>query len=190
MQTYIIYMAAGNSRRFTSNKLLFDYQNKPLYMHTLDKLIAFKEAKTIVVTQYMEIMQALQNITSIKTIYNPQSHLGVSYTIKAGLDAIKDVKKPFWVMFVVADQPYLTLETIKKMIEATKQTDKHLLSLTSQGQVGNPCMFHSFYLDELYQLENDKGGRQILKKHPEDVLYIDIANPLELKDIDYLEDTL
>ena len=35
---HIIYMAAGNSRRFGSNKLLHIWQGKMLYRHTLDML--------------------------------------------------------------------------------------------------------------------------------------------------------
>ena len=41
MKLRIIYLAAGNSRRFGSNKLLHITQGKPLYQHGLDMLMGF-----------------------------------------------------------------------------------------------------------------------------------------------------
>ena len=36
---HIIYMAAGNSRRFGSNKLFYELDGKPMYRHMLERLI-------------------------------------------------------------------------------------------------------------------------------------------------------
>lgn len=40
---HIIYMAAGNSRRFGSNKLFYELEGKPMYRHLLDHLIEIKD---------------------------------------------------------------------------------------------------------------------------------------------------
>lgn len=40
---HIIYMAAGNSRRFGSNKLFYELDGKPMYRHLLDHLIKIKD---------------------------------------------------------------------------------------------------------------------------------------------------
>ena len=40
---HIIYMAAGNSRRFGSNKLFCELDGKPMYRHLLDHLIEIKD---------------------------------------------------------------------------------------------------------------------------------------------------
>lgn len=40
---HIIYMAAGNSRRFGSNKLFYELEGKPMYRHLLDCLIEIKD---------------------------------------------------------------------------------------------------------------------------------------------------
>ena len=54
MKTYIIYLAAGNSKRFPDNKLLYRFGDKPLYRHTFDQL-TYQLENIIVVTQYREI---------------------------------------------------------------------------------------------------------------------------------------
>lgn len=40
---HIIYMAAGNSRRFGSNKLFYELDGKPMYRHLLDNLTEIKD---------------------------------------------------------------------------------------------------------------------------------------------------
>ena len=40
---HIIYMAAGNSRRFGSNKLFYELDGKPMYRHLFERLIEIKD---------------------------------------------------------------------------------------------------------------------------------------------------
>ena len=39
MKIALIMLAAGNSRRFGSNKLLYEIEGKPMYRHILEKLL-------------------------------------------------------------------------------------------------------------------------------------------------------
>ena len=60
-------MAAGNSRRFGSNKLLFPWKGKTMYRHGLDLLLELKkemkeQLSVIVVTQYPEILEEVQKL--------------------------------------------------------------------------------------------------------------------------------
>lgn len=40
---HIIYMAAGNSRRFGSNKLFYELDGKPMYRQLLERLVEIKD---------------------------------------------------------------------------------------------------------------------------------------------------
>ena len=48
----------------------------------------------------------------------------------------------------------------------------------------NPCIFGQKYYEELMEISGDKGGKKIIKKHPEDVAYLQIRNARELQDAD------
>ena len=48
---HIIYMAAGNSRRFGSNKLFYELDGKPMYRHLLDRFVEIKCPDS----QYVEV---------------------------------------------------------------------------------------------------------------------------------------
>lgn len=215
---HIIYMAAGNSRRFGSNKLFYELDGKPMYRHLLEHLIEIKDRynklknaesnNTViditVVTRYREILDYCACIPDCHAVLSPDSEKGISYTIKAGIMAVQEQKKPEktsgslhntaepedYYMFAVADQPYLKSQSMIKLIDKVlenKGNKRLVFSLHCGDAVGNPCVFHSSLIPQLLSLEGDKGGRSVAKKY--DCVYVDIADERELMDIDTLSNS-
>ncbi len=201
---HIIYMAAGNSRRFGSNKLFYELDGKPMYRHLLERLIEIKDRYNklksdspvidiTVVTRYREILDYCSSIPDCHAVLSPDSEKGISYTIKAGIMAVQEQKKTGmqdYYMFAVADQPYLKSQSVIKLIDKVLENkgNKQLaFSLRCGDAVGNPCVFHSSLISQLLSLEGDKGGRSVAKKY--DCVYVDIADELELMDIDTLSNS-
>lgn len=201
---HIIYMAAGNSRRFGSNKLLYELDGKPMYRHLLDHLVEIKDRYNklksdspvidiTVVTRYREILDYCSSIPDCLAVLSPDSEKGISYTIKAGIMAVQEQKKTGmqdYYMFAVADQPYLKSQSVIKLIDRVLENTggKQLaFSLRCGAAVGNPCVFHSSLIPQLLSLEGDKGGRSVAKKY--DCVYVDIADERELMDIDTLSNS-
>lgn len=201
---HIIYMAAGNSRRFGSNKLFYELDGKPMYRHLLERLIEIKDRYNklksdspvidiTVVTRYREILDYCSSIPNCHAVLSPDSEKGISYTIKAGIMAVQEQKKTGmqdYYMFAVADQPYLKSQSVIKLIDKVLENKGNMrlvFSLRCGDAVGNPCVFHSSLISQLLSLEGDKGGRSVAKKY--DCVYVDIADELELMDIDTLSDS-
>ena len=201
---HIIYMAAGNSRRFGSNKLFYELDGKPMYRHLLDRLAEIKnrynksktDSQTIditVVTRYREILDYCACIPDCHAVLSPDSEKGISYTIKAGIMAVQEQKKTGmqdYYMFAVADQPYLKSQSVIKLIDKVLENKWNMrlaFSLRCGDAVGNPCVFHSSLIPQLLSLEGDKGGRSVAKKY--DCVYVDIADERELMDIDTLSNS-
>lgn len=186
MKTYIIYLAAGNSCRFHENKLLYMYHGKPLYQHTFIQLIDHFD-NIIVVTQYPEIKKYVNQYSHVHCLLNEQCKQGLSYSIKTALQFLKNVKRPFNMVFVVADQPNLKISSIHRLVTISHLHNARLASMKSRQRYGNPTLFHSDFYDELMQLSADQGGRIILKKHNKEVVSVDIDDD-ELYDIDEKND--
>ena len=201
---HIIYMAAGNSRRFGSNKLFYELDGKPMYRHLLDHFVEIKDRYNklksdspvidiTVVTRYREILDYCSSIPDCHAVLSPDSEKGISYTIKAGIMAVQEQKKTGmqdYYMFAVADEPYLKSQSVIKLIDKVLENkgDKQLaFSLRCGDAVGNPCVFHSSLIPQLLSLEGDKGGRSVAKKY--DCVYVDIADERELMDIDTLSNS-
>lgn len=182
---YILYLAAGRSRRYGSNKLLSLRDGKPLYRHGLDSIRRAMEGRTdcslTVITCWEEIRAETER-EKIRCVLCPDSHLGISYTIRTAVSSCGTLQEGDYLLFCVADQPNLCPSTIQRLLDAA---DAHpLTACLSDGEVqGNPVLFAASLAGELCALEGDRGGKSVMRRHPEN--HIDIpCDPAELTDVD------
>lgn len=90
MKTGLIMLAAGNSRRFGSNKLLHEIEGKPMYLHVLEQLLKVQKqtenCKLTVVTQYPEIKKTAERYGA-EVYLNPAPERGIASSLVMGLEA-------------------------------------------------------------------------------------------------------
>lgn len=184
MRTAFVMLAAGNSRRFGSNKLIYEIDGKPMYLRTLEKLKRAAEkiegSEIVVVTQYQEIVNKAIEM-KIPVFVNPRPEDGISLSMRLGLECVNDTDA---CLFTVADQPWLTVETILRLVELFQKEQKGMACTIRDGKTGNPCIFSYRYYQELKEISGDRGGKLLIKKHPEDVAYLRIEDARELQDVD------
>lgn len=200
----IILLAAGNSNRFHGNKLLTLIEGKPMYLHMVEKIQKVSAYQKVLVTQYEEIISYFDSYSidelnrsnfsmhnyenkKIHVIRNEHSEWGISHSIQLGLEYCMvnaNQNKADAYLFAVCDQPWLSLESIIKLIEVYKNSAKGIACLSYDGKLGNPVIFDKAYYQELKDLKGDIGGKAILKQHWNDVTLVNINNPTELLDID------
>ncbi len=191
IKTGIIYLAAGNSRRFGTNKLLYKLDGKPMYQHLFLRLLHIckncPHRVLAVVTQYEEIYGYVSRLEReglpVRAVFSPESKAGVSYSVASGIRALEKEKMSGFAFFA-ADQPYLTEKSAQGFLEEMEQRRTGLGSVCCKGTVGNPTWFAKEYIEELLSLSGDEGGRKILKKYPAQVCFFEIEDAGELKDID------
>ena len=168
MKTYIIYLAAGNSRRFKEDKLHALFKGKELYLYgidTLKQLLKYRnDLEIIVVSNTINIQEKY-----IHSYKSPLSERGISYSIKAALNHINQ-DDDYQMMFMVADQPYLSYQTLNKMIDTFNQSSYSICSLMFKDRVGNPVIFSKEYFNELYndfdkEKECKDGVRSLINIH-------------------------
>ena len=184
MRINLILLAAGNSKRFNGNKLLTIYKEKPIYMYIVEKVFDLKVNKIICVTQYEEIREALLN-TNINIVINDNSSLGISSSIKLGINFDKNADG---YMFMVCDQPFISIKTLNSVIDNFINGDKGIVCVGYGDNKGNPVIFSKKYINELLLLEGDNGGKRVLKRHLNDLKIVNVDNEVELVDIDTQEE--
>ena len=189
-KTSIIYLASGNSKRFgQENKLLKYIGTKPMYRYGLDHLIHVckncSNREIIVVTQHEEIRQQLQREKkqgSVKIAFCKESKYGISWSIKAGINASDQADH---YAFFVADQPDMKRETIERFLSFMEEKRCELGCVKTKEELGNPVWFSKKYKKELLLLKGDCGGKKILQKCIEKARFFKVLEESELCDVDY-----
>lgn len=173
-----VLMASGASRRFgDDNKLLVPFHGSPLVTHAFRGLHECCD-RAIVVTRWPEVARLAQDAgleVLLHTLPEP------SDTIRLGLDALRDMDG---CAFRAADQPLLSLDTLRALVNAFCAQPNCIVRPTFAGEVGNPVVFPASLFEELLHLPAGRSGGWVIARHPERVRTVEARSALELVDID------
>lgn len=179
---HCIVLAAGFGRRFGGDKLNFPVEGKPMYRHIYDRLQILAGEGLCTVT-LVSRPGALVSCPA-DAILHDEAAGGVSASIRAGLRSLPRDDVP--AAFFVADQPYLSLDTVRAFLQAYASCGKGILSAACGEHLGNPVAFARRYEAELMALTGDQGGKAVLRNHKEDTALFRIEREEELRDLDVL----
>ena len=157
-----------------------------MYQHTLDKLASIPGVVLTAVTQYDEVAEDA-GTKGARVLYNPHPDEGISSSLKIGLKANLDADA---CLFAVADQPWLGKETPQRLIRLFTESGKGIACVSSEGKLGNPCIFSRKYYPELLALTGDTGGKHVISAHREDTAILELEDPGELVDVDRRDEFL
>ncbi len=179
MKIGCVILASGESVRFGSNKLLADFCGKPLLNHLLDALPG--GLVTVVVTRSAAVCE-LAKAKGFRCLLHRQPE--VRDTIRLGLSALPDTDG---CLFCVGDQPLLTAETIKKVVDAYREDATRIVRAAYGDRQGNPVLFPPSLYSELETLAEGEAGVTVIRRHPDLVRTVQAAFAEELADVDTQE---
>ena len=186
---HLILLAAGSSRRFGGNKLLVSFHGKPLFawgLAALNEVCRERGDCTLtVVSRYPEIRKAAQTLGA-QSVDSPESEKGQSYSIRAGLQTLGGVEEGDFLLFLPADQPWITPNTISRLLDAAGP-DTWTATAAFGERVGTPTLFSARLLPDLMALEGDRGGRKLMGRPGQPCLTVPAGSERELDDVDYPE---
>ncbi len=182
-----ILLAAGESQRMGRPKQLLPFGSSTILGKTIDNLLSSRADEVIVVlgTRAGAMKQVIAG-RQVKVVVNPDYRKGMSASLIAGLERVDS--KAQWVMVALADQPLIDKDTYNRLIEGALGCDMGIILPTYRSKRGNPVIFSIKYKDELLGLEGDVGGREILKRHPDDILEVAVGSEGVTIDINNLDD--
>jgi molybdenum cofactor cytidylyltransferase len=186
-----IILAAGESTRFGRPKQLLQLKGRCLVEWVLDAALASELSRIILVLGYahQKILQALGKKlrhAKLQIEINPHYQKGQGHSLRVGLSSVINAFPA--VMFLLADQPLVDAATINCLLNNFWSADKDIGVPTFGGKRGNPSIFRQKFYKHIMKIKGDIGARQIIKAHPEQVLEIEIKNPLIFSDVDTPED--
>ncbi len=178
-----ILLAAGEAKRMGKLKQLMPLGGTTILEQTIDNLLSSRVGEVIVVLGHKaeEIRRKIAT-RPIKITVNPIYRQGMGTSIAAGLKLVDNRAQA--VMLALGDQPFVDSPTINRLIEEFQNHDKGIAIPTYQGRRGHPLIFSIKYKAPLSRLKGDIGGREIIKKHPEDILEVAVDCEGIIIDID------
>ncbi|MBO9131038.1 NTP transferase domain-containing protein [Bacillus sp. 165] len=167
-----IYLAAGSSRRMGTDKLSLPLHHKPLGCFALEAALKSQLDHIILVTKESDGLEWV----SPRAFANPwrerwthiacsESNKGQSYSLKCGLRYAEKIKADA-VMILLADQPFISVESINTLIcyyhqEKKKKPELQAAAASYQGVFRPPIIFSREIFPVLMQLQGDAGARQL-----------------------------
>lgn len=189
MKIHWILLAAGLSRRFRENKLLYPVNGKKLYRYSLERMAALAEKRQerlVVVTSHEAIQKELAG-TKAEVIWNPKAETGIASSIHCVIRHL-GISEDGAYLFSVADQPFLRQEDLGAFIEGFLRSGKAMGCMAHLGVWGNPAIFSGKYVQKLLSLQGDQGGKKILLESPEQVFVFECEQEKAFHDIDEKKD--
>ena len=190
-----IILAAGASRRFGSDKLLYPLAlhgvTLPLAAHSLLPWLETFGHITVVVKpdaeafcSALETALGASNSASIHWVICADAAQGMASSLASGVRANREAAG--W-LIGLADMPAVPAAAIAGVRHAVL-AGADLAAPFRDGRRGHPVGFAAHYHDDLLALQGDKGARSLLERDGSNVVHIDIDDEGIFADIDIPSD--
>ena len=163
---YGILLAAGTSKRFGSNKLLYPLPDgTPIGVASARNLSDGIQNVIAAVNKDDAIFTSLMHSESLNTIVVQESNLGISASLISGIKSTETADG--WVI-LPADMPWVKPETINN-IAVLIDHGVDIAVPYFNGQYGHPIGISCKYLSELLSLSGEQGAEHIIQTHLDNV---------------------
>jgi molybdenum cofactor cytidylyltransferase len=179
-----VLLAAGRGERFGGHKLLARLPNgTAVGVAAARNLIDVLPNCVAVLRPGDEILATLLAAEGLHIVVNSNADGGMGTSLACGVTAAEG---DGWVI-ALADMPVIRPATIQAVAEALA-AGAALAAPVYRGQRGHPIGFARRFQAELAALEGDRGGRDILEQHTNELRLIEVDDPGVLIDIDHEDD--
>ena len=180
----IVVLAAGESQRFGSPKLVVPIDGVPLIRRVT--LVALGASANVVVVcgAHREVIESHISDLSVARVFNRDWSSGMGSSIARGIAALSDVSEA--AIILLADQALIGAKDFCALIAAHARAPDRIIAARYAGVLGPPCVFPRAYFAELAALRGTQGARALLDLHAAAVDALPM--PCAATDIDTIED--
>ncbi|GAB3988056.1 hypothetical protein GCM10028807_09850 [Spirosoma daeguense] len=171
MNVGTIILAAGDSSRMGGDpKQLLIYKEQTLVRRTTESALALQRGPVVVVlgANRDQIAPELAGLP-VTLVDNSGWQTGQAGSLKTGLAALYLMNKNIDAVLVLhIDQPLVSIGLLQHILEVWKEQGKGIVACRYDTQIGVPALFSREYINELLQLEGDKGLQWVIVRHRDD----------------------
>lgn len=154
-----LVLAAGEGRRFGSQKLLADLGGRPLIEHATAALaVAPVDRVVVVLGAEAERIQAGADLGDAEAIVCPDWREGQSASLRAGVEALREAEA---IVVVLGDQPLLSPRAVERVLGA-RDGSSPAVRATYDGVPSHPTVIEPALYERALALRGDRGARELL----------------------------
>lgn len=164
MNIAILILAAGESKRMQSIKQLLPWKNTTLLGNAIEQAMESKGNAVYVVlgANSNKISPTIAHY-NVPIIENKNWKNGIGKSIACGVNfLIKNQLKYDAILIMLADQPLINSSYYNLLIDTYSQQEAKIIASETDNKPGVPAIFDAIYFDNLAQLNEDKGAKEIL----------------------------
>ena len=176
-----ILLAAGQGRRFGSNKLLHPLADgMPMAVASAHPLYTVLADCIAVVNDAQDSVARLLAAAGLQVIVNPHAPDGMGTSIACGVAASPDAGG--WVI-ALADMPAIPAHVVQSVADGLSR-GADIIAPVYRGRRGHPVGFAPRHAPALRALRGDRGARDIIAAHHGTLELIDTPDSGVIRDID------
>jgi len=171
------------SSRMGANKLLADWQGKPIVRRAVEAALASHADTVVVVTGFdaEKVRGALAGLT-VQFVQNPNYSDGLSTSLRAGLKALGECGGA---LVLLGDMPEIAPALIDRMIAAFSPGAGRAICIATRGaRRGNPVLWAQRFFAEMENVTGDAGAKHLIGANEELVCEVEAGDEAVLTDID------
>lgn len=186
-ETCAIVLAAGESLRMKTNKLLLPFNGKLMLTTVIDNIFdAGVDHILVVLGGFREEMDQVVSKLLVMSCYNGNYKQGMVTSVQCGFRHMPATSEA--AIIFLGDQPMIPGRVTRQVIQAHKTSGKGIVIPVYKGKRGHPVLIHRKYAGEIEDLDPAAGMRTLITRHSDDIQEVDSEIPGILRDIDTEEE--
>lgn len=187
MRSVAVVPAAGSAERFGGTKLLAPVDGEPLLDRTIAALLdgGVDQIVVVVAPDADELKRDVNAFSDprVWTVVNPDPSRGMFSSIQSGMaEAEGDA-----LLVLPADMPFVKSTTVTRLLE-TFASRSAIVSPRYRGKRGHPVILPPALRDEIRAAGPGLTLHDILKRHPDERVDIDVDDRGVVRDVDVVGD--
>ncbi len=181
-----VLLAAGSGRRFGGDKLTHLVEGVSMLERALRLYSGQPYAiRTLVCRPGDAFVAELGARYGFVVVENHNHQKGIGTSAAKGMETLVEHESHLTgAMFGVCDQPYLTAETVERLMARFQEEPDCIVAPQWDGKRGNPVIFPKAVFSEFLELDGDVGGGAVLARHLELLRLVPVSGQRELEDVD------
>jgi CTP:molybdopterin cytidylyltransferase MocA len=183
-----LLLAAGASTRLPPDKLALDLGGRSMVERALASLTGSPRVGDVVVVLPPGGKARAAHLASVRVhlVENPDPGPGMIRSIRVGLSSGWAKERPF--LLLPADVPYVPSSVVTQVVVALLTRDAQVVVPCYRGMGGHPGAFAAALADDFFRHGDREGAREVLLRHREKTLRLNVPEPDICFDVDTPED--